>query len=72
MVVGMMTVEVDVMKFWNSGVVWNVASCDAAQPPLPPSLSSAAKIQQENYLASNTSESSKTSETSNTSNTKKL
>ena len=29
MVVGMMTVEVDVMKFWNSGVVWNVASCDA-------------------------------------------
>ena len=32
------------MKFWNSGVVWNVASCDAGQPP---SLSSAAKIQQE-------------------------
>ena len=21
------------MKFWNSGVVWNVASCDAAHPP---------------------------------------
>ena len=31
------------MKFWNSGVVWNVASCDAGQP----SLSSAAKIEQE-------------------------
>ena len=24
--------KVDVMKFWNSGVVWNVASCDAGQP----------------------------------------
>ena len=24
--------KVDVMKFWNSGVVWNVASCDPALP----------------------------------------